>query len=700
MENHQDKLALIDAAHDHGVVLLQFPGHIMLYLGRDRSQVPMVIHSFSEFLTPCDGGKIVDPPQETINRVDKIAITDLLVGASSSRTDFLSRVTTITVLGRPPDARLRGAAQLRPAAPPTVPAVCEDTERYAIFQSPAKPNARQRLRVISTSSVDPAPATLALYDPDGNLVDTQPRHLDGPPFSMWTDVDRPTPGRWTAVVGDGEMTSSCEHFTVFRHPAKVEARDVPAPVWIPKWRWENDTENLFSAFVEQLFSDAEGQPETWPDLQSLTRDPARNLLYDHHHPGEDAAIKMQPDCADLPYFLRGYFAYKLGLPFAYHECTRGGRNRAPTCTEEMKDNLQIVDVKNATNAFQVLLHSIANTVHSASARTLPNAPNSDLYPVPLSQPYLRPGTVFADPYGHLLVIARWKPQGTSAYGVLVGADAQPDGTVGRRRFWRGSFLFDPDTSVVGPGFKAWRPLRFSRQEATIESRTNKALKRPSASLPWSKEQYAHNADAFYDRMNYLINPRALRAEAVLQTLIDALAETVDRRLVSVDNGEAYVSQNLDRMVTMPEGYHIFETIGPWEDYATPSRDMRLLISIDAVMRFPDYVGRKPTRFAIDPKNATTRANELTEQLQSTLKKRPVTYKRSDGQEQRLSLADVVDRQKALEVAYNPNDCVEIRWGAPNASQERASCKRRAPAAQQQRMLKYRPWFAERKRPPR
>jgi hypothetical protein len=54
---------------------------------------------------------------------------------------------------------------------------------------------------------------------------------------------------------------------------------------------------------------------------------------------------------------------------------------------------------------------------------------------------------------------------------------------------------------------------------------------------------------------------------------------------------------------------------------------------------------------------------------------------------------------AMEVAYNPNDCVEIRWGAPEGSEKRATWKRRASQAQQSRMEKYRNWFAARERPP-
>ena len=48
-----------------------------------------------------------------------------------------------------------------------------------------------------------------------------------------------------------------------------------------------------------------------PTCTTLLRDPARNLLLDHLGLGEDAAIELVPDCADLPYALRAYFAWKM-----------------------------------------------------------------------------------------------------------------------------------------------------------------------------------------------------------------------------------------------------------------------------------------------------------------------------------------------------------------------------------------------------
>jgi hypothetical protein len=75
------------------------------------------------------------------------------------------------------------------------------------------------------------------------------------------------------------------------------------------------------------------------------------------------------------------------------------------------------------------------------------------------------------------------------------------------------------------------------------------------------------------------------------------------------------------------------------------------------------------------------------------------YTRSDGSQHSLTLADVVARSERFEMAYNPNDCAELRWGAPAESEELSTCSRHMPAEHAQRMQEYRHWFATRSRPP-
>jgi hypothetical protein len=166
----------------------------------------------------------------------------------------------------------------------------------------------------------------------------------------------------------------------------------------------------------------------------------------------------------------------------------------------------------------------------------------------------------------------------------------------------------------------------------------------------------------------------------------------------VQNGEDFMREQSYAVVDMPFGAGLFLTTGPWEDFSTPSRDMRLLISIDAVLSFARTVEAHPDRFGVPETDRNAAVELVRATLESELEKRTFEYTRSDGSTWTLTLADVVERAKALEVAYNPNDCVELRWGAPEASEERATCKRRAPEAQARRMKRYRAWFSARRRP--
>src|SRR4029077_12334681 len=96
----------------------------------------------------------------------------------------------------------------------------------------------------------------------------------------------------------------------------------------------------------------------------------------------------------------------------------------------------------------------------------------------------------------------------------------------------------------------------------------------------------------------------------------------------------------------------------WEDFSTPSRDLRLLIAIDVVLGFPDRVARRPERYAMprDKSVAEVKA-ELQRVLTSELATRKFSYPRSDDSAWTLTLRDVIDRAVALALADNPSDCV-------------------------------------------
>ena len=98
--------------------------------------------------------------------------------------------------------------------------------------------------------------------------------------------------------------------------------------------WNATTEALFGAWIEKLFDAPPDQDLNWKVWSDVLHDRSRNFLFNHLGRGEDNAKSgLRPDCADFVYFLRAYFAYKMGLPFGYSNCSRGFGGRAPKCAQ-------------------------------------------------------------------------------------------------------------------------------------------------------------------------------------------------------------------------------------------------------------------------------------------------------------------------------------------------------------------------------
>jgi hypothetical protein len=120
-----------------------------------------------------------------------------------------------------------------------------------------------------------------------------------------------------------------------------------------------------------------------------------------------------------------------------------------------------------------------------------------------------------------------------------------------------------------------------------------------------------------------------------------------------------------------------------------------------VRGYPDRVARHPERYAMPSGKTVAEVKaELQAVLASELAARKFSYTRSDGSAWTLALKDVIERAGDLEMAYNPNDCVELRWGAPQTGDEASTCKRHASSAQRAKMTSYRTWFHDRHWPAR
>ena len=597
---------------------------------------------------------------------------------------------------------------------------CEDAGELVVLPSPIAPWKGAPLRVVFAAE-KPLEGELSLIAPDGSVAAKSRTRYGGPPYFWFAEVASPAAGTWHATLARDRAPAGCS--TITRDIA-VRGDKPPPPsategtVWPLHNTWNRATENLYSAWIEKLFDAPLDAAPSWTALHEVLRDRSRNFLFNHLGLGEDEmGLIIRPDCADLPYFLRAYFAFKMGLPFGYSKCSRGGGGQPPKCFQWFSiQNLEAARSSSpeqktassgsaakrtglATSFGHYVQSTVADAVHSGTGRTRASDDNTDYYPVPLTQDTLRPGTVYADPFGHILVLARRVPQTDDAAGVFLAVDAQPDGTVARKRFWRGNFLFAQDPALGSPGFKRFRPI-VRDQNGVLRRLTNDEIAKNPQYGDFSLDQTKFGIEAFYDRMDDVMSPAPLDPLRAMKEAITALEEQVKTRVTSVENGRKF--QNTGRGVAeMPDGAAIFETTGAWEDFATPSRDLRLLIAIDVVREFPDRVARRPERYAMPKEKSVADVKaELQTVLASELSARKFSYPRSDGSSWTLALKDVVDRAGLLEMAYNVNDCVELRWGASEKSDEAATCKRFAPGAQREKMAKYRAWFHERRRPPR
>lgn len=624
---------------------------------------------------------------------------------------------------------------------------CADSGAVTVLPSPIAPWSGAPLRVMVVAE-KPVAGTLSLIAPDGSVaVKSADRH-DGPPYSWFAEVATPTAGTWHAKLEREGGSADCgpvnRDITVAAR--KPEGVRFPAgSIWQVRGSWNATNEALFSAWVEKLFDAPPDQDLNWKVWYEVLRDKSRNFLYNYLGRNEDATqIGQRPDCADFVYFLRAYFAFKMGLPFGYSNCSRGFGGRPPKCyqwfdvahpevTRPPPPPEQVVadaapdpappqqapgvlglfhhsqppadatpapapaakaappKPKRPTN-FAEYLRDVGDVVHTGAVRA--GDDNSDFYTVPLTQAALRPGTVYADPYGHVLMLVRRVPEANGTPGVFLAVDAEPDGSITRKRFWRGNFLFVHEPSLGTPGFKHFRPI-LQEKGASLRRLTNAEINKNPEYGDYSNEQSQMPMEDFYDRMDDVMSPEPLDPMKAMTDAITSLDEQIKTRVTSIENGRKWQAKAAGD-ATMPDGASIFETTGPWEDFSTPARDFRLLVAIDVVRNFPDRFARRSDRYAIPAgKSVADVKSELQGVLASELASRKITYTRTDGSQWTLSVKDVVDRAADFEMAYNPNDCVELRWGAPENSEEASTCKRHAPQAQRAKMSEYRAWFRDR-----
>ena len=267
--------------------------------------------------------------------------------------------------------------------------------------------------------------------------------------------------------------------------------------------WNRATENLYSAWIEKMFDAPLDAELSWPTLHDVLRDKSRNMLFNYLGLGEDEIGDLVP-----PRLRRRWFISCAPISPSRWVCrsvTRTARAAAAASRRSATAGSPISIAASASkqsmaSSFGAYLPVVADAVQSGAVRTLGSDDNTDFYTVPLTQETLRPGTVYADPYGHVLMLVHRVPEANGASGVFFAVDGEPDGTVARKRFWRGNFLFAHLPALEGPGFKHFRPIARDAS-GNLRRLTNAEIAKDPQYGDFSLEQSQLSVDDFYDRMD-------------------------------------------------------------------------------------------------------------------------------------------------------------------------------------------------------
>jgi len=443
--------------------------------------------------------------------------------------------------------------------------------------------------------------------------------------------------------------------------------------------WTEDDERGYQAFITAI-----GES----DCSSLNE-----CLHSSANPffGSDPPSRhFESDCADLPYVLRFYYAWKRGLPFSYVDgvTPRDGSGDDIRYSQSGNRPTSRHAVPSGRFSGMQVIGKIRNDISSATYRIHPawDGPiTSDLYAPAIVPGSIRPGTMVYDPAGHVAIVYK-----VDRDGQIHSFDAHTDYTLTTITF---DVRFARTRPSQGAGFKNWRPLRLVHGEKQRDGswRGGEVLPAKNRQIAdFSLEQFYGSgpqpSDEKWQNGRFTVGDETLdyydfvRARLAGGALYFEPLKEVEEMTRSLCSDFQYRAAAVELARPIAERSHparlprnIYGTEGDWEMYSTPSRDARLKTVFkhlrDTVQRFVEMQDSHDTR------HLRYRGNDLGDDLRKVYRRTSegctISYRKSDGSTMALSFEEA--RRRLFALSFDPYHCPERRWGASDAA-ELSSCR--------------------------
>ncbi len=490
--------------------------------------------------------------------------------------------------------------------------------------------------------------------------------------------------------------------------ASTERSEANPYAWkITKESWSSADELEFQQFVISM-----GESDCSTVTECMA-DPKANPYRKSDPPG----LSFTGDCADFPYYLRAYFSWKKGLPFAFADTMtpRDGSldARFSKTGNVVASRTQVVTpYLGAEKDFRWVRTRIKDYVYSATFRTHPdlnNGVDTDTYPIKISRGAIRPGTMIYDINAHVLIVYEVKPDGR-----ILWVDASPDNSVKRGVYGRGV----PRTSAdLGSGFRNWRPINLvgaTRQAdgsltgGRIELARNDKLSdfstvqyvgthpqeadepkkkkrrwgkkkedEVSKPAPWVTARFVHDGQDhnFYEYVRHTMALDGVPVEDPLVRLRSGLKNIctqVQARAAAVEAARKARIHKLEHPQKLPKSIFAGED-EIWTAHATAKLDAR--IKKDYRDLHADIGQMVEKYYAYDDKLAYSGISlkrDLAKVMAAENEACAITYRTSSGRKKALTLSDIGAR--LFDMSFDPYHCPEMRWGESTFEEGHACIK--------------------------
>lgn len=449
-----------------------------------------------------------------------------------------------------------------------------------------------------------------------------------------------------------------------------------------KTKWSDQDEAEFGLFVQRIGTAVE--TKKCNNFVSCLTNPAINPFIKSDPQG----IRYFADCADVPYWLRTYFAWKKGLPMSITTNTQArdpydakADNRNMTVSGNMVT--QRADSVAINGKFPLVTQFLSSPqedgliLDSVSSGTLripvipdPSEPLADFYPIAINRSSIHPGTVIYTADGHVAIVYKIDEDGNIRTLNGHPADKNASNTpLGIRDY---NDTFKRSRQEHGSIFKNFRPLQLVGAQSDSQGNLiggqivllansqivpSEHIAKPS--IEQAQLKFSSTSEYFmFVRKRMSNGSLKMNVITEFKRNLKNVCDTVLGRAPLVNEA---LANGMDSKTMYVGPQNIFSDRDDWENYSTPSRDVNIRVLFKKTL---DDLQSSVNGLKAGDKTYVYSGANLKADLSAAYKEKvlscTVSYQSRSGATKKLNLEQV--HMNMFKMSFDPYHCADLRWG--------------------------------------